>query len=62
MVQFNEEGISQITSLVGGDAENAVQTIKSVIKLGQEYQSFAGKSDDIDGSVTFIYKTEGITK
>lgn len=62
MVQFNEEGISQITSLVGDDAENAVETIKSVIKLGQEYQSFAGKSADIDGSVTFIYKTEGITK
>lgn len=62
MIQFNEEGISQITALVGKDADEAVETIKQVIKLGQDYQSFAGKEDSMDGSVTFIYKTEGITK
>ena len=59
MIQFNEEGISQITSLVGSDA---IDTIKKVINLGKDYQSFAGKADDMDGSVTFIYKTEGVTK
>lgn len=62
MIQFNEEGISQITSLVGADADDAIETIKNVIKLGQDYQSFAGKADNMEGSVTFIYKTEGITK
>lgn len=62
MLQFNEEGISQITKLVGQDTENAVETIKSVINLGKQYQSFAGKADDMEGTVTFIYKTEGITK
>ena len=62
MIQFNEEGISQITSLVGSDADDAIDTIKKVINLGKDYQSFAGKADDMDGSVTFIYKTEGVTK
>lgn len=62
MIQFNEEGISQITSLVGSDADEAVETVKKIIELGKDYQSFAGKADDIDGSVTFIYKTEGVTK
>lgn len=60
MIQFNEEGISQITSLVGGDADDAIDTIKKVINLGKDYQSFAGKADDMDGSVTFIYKTKAL--
>lgn len=62
MIQFNDEGISQITSLVGSDADEAVETIKKIIELGKDYQSFAGKADDTEGSVTFIYKTEGVTK
>lgn len=60
MVKFNSEGINQITSLVGADADNAIETIKKVVEAGQNYQSFAGKADSMDGSVTFIYKTEGI--
>lgn len=60
MIKFNEEGINKITSLVGTDADTALETVKKVIELGQSYQSFAGKADDVDGTVTFIYKTEGI--
>lgn len=37
MIQFNEEGISQITSLVGSDADDAIDTIKKVINLGKDY-------------------------
>ena len=48
MAQFNSEAI-------------AVDTIKAVVKAGQEYNSFLGKSDDKAGSVTFVYKTAGIT-
>lgn len=62
MAEFNETGIKALTSLVGTDADTAVATLKAVVKAGQGYQSFAGKTDDMEGSVTFIYKTEGITK
>jgi len=62
MIQFNDEGISKITEILGTDAKDAVETIKQVVQLGNDYQSFAGKSDDVDGTVKFIYKTEGITK
>lgn len=62
MAQFNETGIKALTSLVGTDADTAVDTLKAIVKAGQEYQSFAGKADDMEGSVTFIYKTDGITK
>ena len=57
MAEFNETGIKAITSLVGDDADTAVDTIKEVIKLGQNYNTFLGKSDGKDNSVTFIYKT-----
>lgn len=62
MVQFNETGIKALTSLVGTDADTAIDTLKAIIKAGQEYQSFAGKAEDMEGSVTFIYKTDGVTK
>ena len=44
------------------DADTAVDTIKEVIKLGQNYNTFLGKSDGKDNSVTFIYKTAELTK
>jgi len=61
MAQFNSEAIEPITKLVDSDAQTAVDTIKAVVKAGQEYNSFLGRSDDKDGSVTFVYKTAGIT-
>lgn len=61
MLEFNETGIQQLAGLVGADADRAVETIKQVVQLGRDYQSFAGKTEDLEGSVTFIYKTEGIT-
>ena len=61
MAQFNSEAIEPITKLVDSDAQTAVDTIKAVVKAGQEYNSFLDKSDDKAGSVTFVYKTAGIT-
>ena len=55
------QSIEPITKLVDSDAQTAVDTIKAVVKAGQEYNSFLGKSDDKAGSVTFVYKTAGIT-
>ncbi|MDO5402855.1 MAG: hypothetical protein Q4F11_05390 [Eubacteriales bacterium] len=62
MAEFNETGIKALTSLACNDADTVVATLKAIVKAGQEYQSFGGKTQDMEGSVTFIYKTEGITK
>jgi putative membrane protein len=62
MVEFNDTGIKKITALLGNDTDNALDTIKQVIQLGNDYQSFAGKSDGVEGTVKFIYKTEGINQ
>ena len=62
MIEFNETGVQKLANLVKNDAQDAVDTIKKIVELGNDYQSFAGKSDDVKGTVKFIYKTEGIPK
>ena len=62
MAEFNASGIKAITSLVGDDADTAVDTIKEVIKLGKNYNSFLDKTDGKDSSVTFVYKMAELTK
>ncbi|MDO5383132.1 MAG: hypothetical protein Q4F06_10520 [Eubacteriales bacterium] len=62
MAEFNETGIKKITGLVNDDAQTAIDTVKEVVKLGKDYNTFLGRSDGKDNSVTFIYKTAGINK
>ena len=62
MAEFNASGIKAITSLVGDDADIAVDTIKEVINLGKNYNTFLGKTDGKDSSVTFVYKMAELTK
>ena len=62
MAEFNASGIKAITSLVGDDADTAVDTIKEVINLGKNYNTFLGKTDGKDSSVTFVYKMAELTK
>ena len=40
---LTDKGIEPITKLVDSDAQTAVDTIKAVVKAGQEYNSFLGK-------------------
>ncbi|SDN29989.1 hypothetical protein [Lachnospira pectinoschiza] len=60
MAEFNAEGISQITSLLGDDATTTLDTIKEVVKLGNNYTSFTGSTGNYDSTVTFIYKTAAV--
>ena len=61
MAQFDEEGIQKIVDMVDVDAKTVVDTIKGVAELGNDYNSFAGKTDDRDGSCVFIYKLSGVS-
>lgn len=61
MTQFDEEGISKIVNMVDVDAKDVVETIKGIAELGENYDSFAGKNDEREGSCVFIYKLDGIS-
>lgn len=58
--EFNEKGISKLTSLVGDDLGSLVTRIKATVEVSRDYKSFAGIADGTDGDVKFIYRTDEI--
>ncbi|WP_253295545.1 hypothetical protein [Roseburia sp. MSJ-14] len=58
--QFNDEGISKITSLLKNDVGDLAERLKATIKTAQNYKSYSGLTENMDGEVKFIYKTEEI--
>ena len=59
--RFNEEGIQKIIDLVDGDLNGIVARLKATIDVSKNYRNFAGISDDMDGQVKFIYRTDEIS-
>lgn len=57
---FNDEGISKITSLKDGDLSKLATRLKATVDAGKRYKSYSGLTDEMDGEVKFIYKTEEI--
>lgn len=55
--QFNEEGIQKLLDTVD-DAETLIDRLKATVTVSKNYKSFAGISDDTDGDVKFIYRTD----
>jgi putative membrane protein len=58
--QFNEEGIQKLIDAVDGDVEGLITRFKATIDVSKNYRNFSGISDDMDGQVTFIYRTDEI--
>lgn len=58
--QFNTEGISKITSLKDSDLSQLATRLKATVDVSKDYKSFSGLTDQMDGEVKFIYKTEEI--
>lgn len=60
LFRFDEEGISKLTELAGGDAEEVFERLEAVLDAGKAYKTFGGLAEGMDGSVKFIIKTDGI--
>lgn len=58
--EFNEKGISKLTSLAGDDLGSLVTRIKATVEVSRDYKSFAGIANGTDGDVKFIYRTDEI--
>ena len=58
--QFNDEGISKITDIFNGDLSELAPRLKAMIDVSKRYKSYSGLTDEMDGEVKFIYKTEEI--
>lgn len=58
--QFNEEGIPKLIEAVDGDLDGLSNRIRVTADVAKHYTSFSGISEDMDGDVKFIYKTDSI--
>lgn len=60
VVTFNEEGIEKIVNAYNGDLEPLMERLQDVLDAGEEYQSYTGVADGVNGSVKFIYRTDAV--
>lgn len=62
MKKFKEEGIDSIVDAANGDVQDIIDRFKAVQKASKKYNNYSGISDDMEGKVDFIYKTDSIEK
>ena len=58
--EFNEKGIKKLSDYVNGDIDELVTRVKAIGDVSKSYRSFSGISDDMDGEVKFIYRTDSV--
>ena len=58
--QLNDEGIQKIVDAYHDNLDGLSDRLKATVNAGKAYNTFTGKSDDMQGSVKFIYETEAI--
>ena len=59
MNQFDKEGISKLVE-AAGSIDNLKARLHTTIDKANDYNNFSGISDNMNGSVKFIYKTDAI--
>lgn len=62
MKQFDEQGIKKIADAYNGDIKGLINRLKGTVSAAEKYQTFSGKAEDVEGSVKFIFRTEGVTE
>lgn len=58
--EFNEQGIEKITAVLNGDLKNIAVRLRAVSDVSENYKSFSGINDNMNGKVKFIYRTDSI--
>lgn len=58
--QFKKDGVDVLVDAVDGDVKGLVNRFKAVSEVSSNYKSYSGISDDMEGKVDFIYKTDSI--
>ncbi len=58
--EFNEEGIKKLVDAVDGDLDGLMTRFRATRDVSLRYKNFAGASEDMDGQVKFIYRTDAI--
>ena len=51
-----------IVKAVNGDVKGLIDRVKAIVAVSKNYKTFSGVSDETDGKVDFIFKTDSISK
>ncbi len=60
LAELNEKGIGKLTDAVNGDLADLTERLRATVEISQNYTSFSGIADDMEGEVKFIYRTDSI--
>ena len=60
MNQFKDEGTGKLQSEYNSKIKTVMDRFKAITNDADEYKTFSGISDDMNGSVKFIFQTEEI--
>lgn len=62
LVQFNEEGIQKLVDAVNDNVGGIADRFRATVDAARDYTSYSGIDENMTGSVSFVYKTDGIEK
>lgn len=60
MKEFNDTGIQKLVDVFNGDIKSLVSRLNSIVDISKKYKTYSGKTDEMNGTVKFIYKTDSI--
>lgn len=60
LAEFNEQGVQKLVDVLDGDLNGLLDRLRATTNVSKNYRSFAGISNEMDGEVKFIYKTDSI--
>ena len=60
--EFDKEGINKIVSMVNGDVKDLQTRVEKLQDLANEYNSFAGKDEEAEGTTKFIFVVDSLKK
>ena len=58
--EFNEQGIQKLADAFGGNLDGLMTRFRATKEVSLRYKNFAGASEDMDGQVKFVYRTEAV--
>lgn len=59
LATFNSDGVEQLTGLTG-DIDTLLARVRALADAAKDYAAFSGLADGVQGSVSFIWRTDAI--
>ena len=58
--KLKDEGISKITEAVPEDLQQILTRVRATADVSKHYRNFSGLSNEMDGQIRFVYRTEEV--